>query len=52
VNWINLLNDKEISDHHQSWGYEDGAWKEPEPPPLLAADLGKLFEIFHYINIG
>jgi hypothetical protein len=29
----------EISDHQQSWGYEDGPWKGPGPPLLGAADL-------------
>jgi len=29
----------EISDHQQSWGYEDGPWKGPGPPLLVAADL-------------
>jgi hypothetical protein len=52
VNWKNLRNGKEISDHQQRWGYEDGLRKEPEPPLLVAADLGKLFDIYHYINIG
>jgi len=28
----------QISDHQQSWGYEDGPWKEPGPPLLVAAD--------------
>jgi hypothetical protein len=27
-----------ISDHLQSWGYEDDPWKGPEPPLLMAAD--------------
>jgi hypothetical protein len=26
------------SDHQQSWGYEDGPWKGPGPPLLVAAD--------------
>jgi len=29
----------EISDHHTSWGYEDGPWKVPRPPLLVAADF-------------
>jgi len=29
----------QISDHQQSWGYEDGPWKGPGPPLLVAADL-------------
>ena len=28
-----------ISDHQQSWGYEDGPWKGPGPALLMAADL-------------
>ena len=28
-----------ISDHQQSRGYEDGPWKGPGPPLLVAADL-------------
>ena len=27
-----------ISDHQQSWGYEDSPWKGPGPPLLGAAD--------------
>jgi len=30
-----------ISDHQQSWGYEDGPWKGPGPPLLVAADVLK-----------
>jgi len=30
---------RQISDHQQSWGYEDGPWKGPGPPLLVAADL-------------
>jgi len=37
-----------ISDHHQGWGYEDGPWKGPEPPLLVAADFKKNF-IFQLI---
>jgi hypothetical protein len=29
---------KAFSDHQQSWGYEDGPWKGPGPPLLVAAD--------------
>ena len=29
----------EISDHQQSWGYEDGPWKGPGPPLLGGADF-------------
>jgi len=28
-----------ISDHQQSWGYEDGHWKVPGPPLLVVADF-------------
>jgi hypothetical protein len=28
-----------ISDYQQSWGYEDGPWKGPGPPLLVAADF-------------
>jgi len=28
-----------ISDHQQSWRYEDGPWKGPGPPLLVAADF-------------
>ena len=31
----------EISDHQQSWGYEDDPWKGPGPPLLVAADLSQ-----------
>jgi len=31
--------DSQISDHQQSWGYEDGPWKGPGPPLLVADDL-------------
>jgi hypothetical protein len=27
-----------ISDQQQSWGYEDGPWKGPGPPVLVATD--------------
>jgi len=30
---------REISDHQRSWGYEDGPWKGPGPPLLVAADF-------------
>ncbi|MGD1975703.1 MAG: hypothetical protein PVG73_16665, partial [Desulfobacterales bacterium] len=29
----------EISDHHPSWGYEDGPLKEPGPPLLVTGHL-------------
>ena len=35
----------EISDHQQSWGYEDGPWKGPGPPLLVAADFFNFFLI-------
>jgi len=28
-----------ISDHQQSWGYEEGPWKGPGPPLLVAVDF-------------
>jgi hypothetical protein len=34
-----------ISNHQQSWGYEDGPWKEPGPPLLVAADLEYEFKL-------
>jgi len=34
-----LTNPLKISDHQQSWGYEDGPWKGPGPPLLVAADF-------------
>ena len=30
---------REISAHQQSWGYENGPWKRPGPPLLVAADF-------------
>jgi hypothetical protein len=41
----------EISDHQQNWGYEDGPWKGPGPPLLVAADFlivrnTSIFQIF------
>jgi hypothetical protein len=32
-----------ISDHQQSWGYEDGPWKGPGLPLLVAADFLNFF---------
>jgi len=29
----------QISDHQQSWGYEEGPWKGPGPPLLMVADF-------------
>jgi len=37
------LNLGQISDHQQSWVYEDGPWKGPGPPLLVAADFKKFF---------
>jgi len=37
----------EISDHPQSWGYEDGPWKGPGPPLLVAADLSQFISRRH-----
>jgi hypothetical protein len=34
-----LIDKVKISDHQQSRGYEDGFWKGPEPPLLVAADF-------------
>jgi len=43
--WKNSLNNlnfsSQISDHQQSWGVEDGPWKEPESPLLVAADFSE-----------
>jgi hypothetical protein len=30
------------SDHQQNWGYEDGPWKGPGSPLLVAADFHSL----------
>jgi len=38
TNPIGMMNSLSISDHQQSWGYEDGPWKGPGPPLLVAAD--------------
>ena len=34
-----IYPDLSISDHQQSWGYEDGPLKGPGPPLLVAADF-------------
>ena len=34
-----LIVTPEISDHQQSWGYEDGPWKGPGPRLLVTADF-------------
>jgi len=39
-----------ISDHQQSCGYEDGPWKRPGPPLLVAADYFNFF--FNICFIG
>jgi len=36
-----------ISDHQQSWGHEDGHWKGPGPPLLVAADLYQFIRSRH-----
>jgi hypothetical protein len=41
----------QISDHQQSWGYEDGPWKGPGPPLLVAADFLKFFLISVLSNL-
>jgi hypothetical protein len=35
---VELLSLSKLSDRQQSWGYDDGPWKGPEPPLLVAAD--------------
>jgi branched-chain amino acid transport system substrate-binding protein len=37
----------EISDHQQSWEYEDGPWNGPGPPLLVAADLSQFINRRH-----
>ena len=41
-----------ISDHQQSWGYEDGPWKGPGPPLLVAADFLKFFDLCFIGSVG
>jgi hypothetical protein len=36
---IEIMIGSKISDHQRSWGYEDGPWKGPGSPLLVAADL-------------
>jgi hypothetical protein len=37
--WFSTFNFRfQISDHQQRWGHEDGPWKEPGQPLLVAAD--------------
>ena len=42
-----------ISDHQQSWEYEDGPWKGPRPSLLVAADFyrtaGMEFDVRFYL---
>ena len=40
---LSVLCGAKISDHQQSWGYEDGPWKGPGPSLLVAADFLKFF---------
>jgi hypothetical protein len=42
-----ILDFQSISDHQQSWGYEDGPWKWPGPPLLVAADLSQFINRRH-----
>ena len=41
-----------ISDHQQSWGYEDGPWKGPGPPLLMVADFAIIVRGNHDIRPG
>jgi hypothetical protein len=45
-----LTNPLKISDHQQSWGYEDGPWKGLGPPLLVAADLSQFISRRHSPN--
>jgi hypothetical protein len=38
---VNRFYLNKISDHQQSWRYEDGPWKGPGPPLLVVADFLK-----------
>jgi hypothetical protein len=42
---------KQISDHQQSWGYEDGPWKGPGPPLLVVADFSAI-RVFSQTSIN
>ena len=42
-----VMSMKAISDHQQSRGYEDGPWKGPGPPLLVAADLSQFISRRH-----
>ena len=49
---LSLLVISKISDHQQSWGYEDGPWKGLRPPLLVVADLSQFIShryqsVFH-----
>ena len=35
----NTITSDQISDHQQSWGYEEGPWKGPGRPLLMVADF-------------
>ena len=37
--WEEIGRATHMSDHQQSWGFEDGPWKGPEPPLLVAYEL-------------
>ena len=57
VTLIHFFPPLKISDHLQSWGYEDGPWKGLGPPLLVAADFLKrifyiLFSAFILIDIS
>jgi hypothetical protein len=38
-NLLSMMELSKISDHQQSWGYEDGPWKGTGPHLLGAADF-------------
>jgi hypothetical protein len=40
-----MFSSEKISDHQQSWGYEDGPWKGLGPPLLVAADFLFFFNL-------
>jgi hypothetical protein len=42
-----------ISDHQQSWGFEEGPWKGWKPPLLVVADFKEnFFDLFFNRSIG
>jgi hypothetical protein len=41
-----------ISDHQQSWGYEDGPWKGPGLPLPVAADFKFFFNLCFIGSVG